>query len=128
MSEADPAEERRFTIEEANALLPELRERLPRLREARRSLIRATERITAAVAVDGGGVAGSEWFEAQQRLREDVTAIAEAGIMLRDPEDGLVDFPAEREGRRVFLCWRLGEDEVAWFHEVTTGFSGRQPL
>ena len=54
--------------------------------------------------------------------------LAEQGILLRDPDTGLVDFPAERDGRRVFLCWRLGEDHVAWFHEEQSGFSGRKPL
>ena len=120
--------ERRFTIEQANAELEGLRERLPRLREARRELIRATERITEAVAADGGGVAGGDWFEAQRIVRTEVTELAERGILLRDPETGLVDFPAELEGRRVYLCWRLGEDEVGFYHEETTGYSGRKRL
>jgi hypothetical protein len=122
------SEERRFTTDEAEAALPDLRERLPRLREARRTLIASSRRITDAVAADGGGVAGSDWFAAQQLLKGDVTALAEAGILLRDPETGLVDFPAERDGRVVFLCWRLGEDHIAWFHETDTGFSGREPI
>ena len=120
--------ERLFTPEEANAELAELRERLPRLREARHALIRSSERITEAVAADGGGVAGSDWFEAQQIVKAEVIYLSERGILLRDPETGLVDFPAESEGRRVFLCWRLGEDDVAWFHEDHSGFSGRKPL
>ena len=121
-------DERRFTVEEANAELDGLRELLPRLREARRALIRASHRITEAVAADGGGVAGSDWFEAQRVLRADVTSLADRGILLRDPETGLVDFPSDHEGRRVFLCWRLDEDEVAFFHEETTGFTSRRPL
>lgn len=120
--------ERRFTVEEANVELDELRIRLPRLREARRSLIRASERISAAVAGDGGGVAGSDWFEAERAVRSEVVYLADRGILLRDPETGLVDFPAERDGRRVFLCWRLGEDEVAWYHEEDSGFSARKRL
>lgn len=120
--------ERRFTPEEADAELADLRERLPRLRTARQALIAASHRITEAVSVDGGGVAGSDWFEAQQTLRTDVTSLAERGILLRDPDSGLVDFPGDVEGRRVFLCWQLGEDSVAWFHEPDSGFHGRQPL
>jgi hypothetical protein len=122
------SEERTFTPAEAEAQLPDLRTRLPRLREARRTLIASSRRITDAVAADGGGVAGSDWFRAQQILRADVTALAEAGILLRDPEAGLVDFPAEREGRVVFLCWRMDEEHVAWFHETDSGFSAREPL
>lgn len=119
--------ERVFDIEQAEEALPMLRELLPRIRDARRALVDASERVTAAVATDGGGVAGTEVFRAQQRLREDLTALADAGILLRDPETGLVDFPAERDGRRVFLCWRLGEEHVEWFHEERGGFSRRRP-
>ena len=120
--------ERRFTAQEADAELADLRERLPRLRAARQALIAASHRITEAVSADGGGVAGSDWFEAQQILRADVTSLSERGILLRDPNSGLVDFPGDVEGRRVFLCWQLGEDSVGWFHETDSGFHGRQPL
>jgi hypothetical protein len=120
--------DRVFTVADANAELDALRARLPRLREARQGLIASSSRIEDAVAVDGGGVAGSDWFRHQQTLKDEVEYLAERGIMLRDPETGLVDFPAERDGERVFLCWRLGEDDVAYFHAVTSGFSGRRPL
>ena len=120
--------ERVFTRDEAQAELEELRERLPRIRKARHALIKASARITEAVAVDGGGVAGTDWFGAQQTLKADVEYLADRGILLRDPETGLVDFPGVVEGRRVFLCWRLGEGEVAWYHEERSGFSGRRPL
>ncbi len=121
-------DERSFTAEEANAELDELRRRLPRLREARQRLIETSERITSAVEIDGGGVEGSDWFRAQEALRSELLWLADRGILLRDPETGLIDFPAELDGRRVFLCWRLGEDHVAWYHDEQTGFSGRRPL
>ena len=120
--------ERLFTIEEANAELDELRARLPRLRDARQRLIESSERITSAVEVDGGGVEGSDWFRAQESLKAELLWLADRGILLRDPETGLIDFPAERDGLRVLLCWRLGEDHVAWYHDEQTGFSGRRPL
>lgn len=120
--------ERLFTIDEANAELDELRSRLPRLREARQRLIDTSERITSAVEVDGGGVEGSDWFRAQESLKTELLWLAGRGILIRDPETGLIDFPAERDGRRVFLCWRLGEEQVAWYHDEQTGFSGRKPL
>src|SRR5437867_253822 len=121
-------DERVFTVGEADAELDQLRERLPRLRTARDALIASSRRITDAVAGDGGGVAGSDWFEHQEALKVEVLFLADRGILLRDPETGLVDFPAERDGRRVYLCWKLGEDHVAWFHEATGGFGGRRPL
>jgi hypothetical protein len=120
--------ERIFSLEDANAELVELRGRLPRLREARQRLIDTGRRITAAVEADGGGIEGSDWFVAQETLKAELRWLADHGILLRDPETGLVDFPAEREGRRVFLCWRLGEDDVAWYHDERAGFSGRRPL
>lgn len=120
--------ERLFTPAEANAELEELRSRLPRLREARLGLIATSERITEAVASDGGGVAGSDWFRHQETLKAEVEYLADRGILLRDADTGLIDFPAEVDGRRVFLCWRLGEDEVAFYHGEHGGFSGRKPL
>lgn len=116
-----------FTTDTANATLEDLRLRLPKLREARRRLVRASSRITDAVAADGGGVSGTDWFDAQQELKSEIIHLSRAGILLRDPETGLVDFPAEREGRRVFLCWQLGEDDVRFYHEETSGFSTRKP-
>jgi hypothetical protein len=121
-------EDRLYTLEEANAQLPDLRERLPRLRLARDGLIAASERIKEAVASDGGGVAEAGWFTHQQTLKTELEHLAERGILLRDPEIGLIDFPAERGGRPVFLCWRLGEDQVAWYHEANAGFGSRKPL
>lgn len=120
--------ERVFTVGDANAELDELRARLPRLREARLGLIASSERITSAVASDGGGVSGSDWFRFQETLKAEVEYLAERGILLRDPDTGLVDFPALRGDDHVFLCWRLGEDEVAFYHSEHGGFSGRKPL
>jgi hypothetical protein len=120
--------ERTFSPAEANGELAELRERLPRLREARHALIASSERITEAVGIDGGGVEGSAWFRAQQALEAEVRWLADRGILLRDPETGLVDFPHELEGRTVFLCWKLGEGDVGYYHEVHGGYGGRKPL
>ena len=120
--------ERTFSPAEANAELAELRERLPRLREARHALIASSERITEAVGADGGGVEGGDWYRAQQALETEVRWLADRGILLRDPETGLVDFPHELEGRTVFLCWKLGEGDVGYYHEVHGGYGGRKPL
>jgi hypothetical protein len=121
-------EERLFTTSDAEAELDELRVRLPRLREARKRLIDTSERITAAVEVDGGGVEGSDWFRAQETLKQELLWLADRGILLRDPDTGLVDFPADRDGEPVFLCWRLGEEGIGWYHSQRSGFSGRKPL
>jgi hypothetical protein len=121
-------DERTFTVEEASAELGELRVRLPRLRDARRSLIETSRRIDEAVGVDGGGVEGSEWFRAQTVLREELEWVVSRGLVLRNPDAGLVDFPARRADDEVFLCWRLGEPAIEWYHGRRSGFSGRRPL
>jgi hypothetical protein len=121
-------EERLFSIADADAELEELRVRLPRLREARQRLIDTSERITSAVEIDGGGIEGSDWFRAQETLKRDLLWLADRSILLRDADTGLVDFPAERDGERVFLCWRLGEKRVGWYHSERSGFSSRKPL
>ena len=67
-------------------------------------------------------------LEELRRHGIEVEAISRRGIVLRDSESGLLDFPGLVEGEEVFLCWRLGEDRVAWWHGPETGFAGRKPL
>ncbi len=122
------ADERFFTVEEANGELPALRERLVRIREARSVVLRSAEVVRRAAPADGGGSEGAAYLEAARTLREDVEALAAAGIILRDPDTGLVDFPTRREGRTVYLCWRPDEDRVSHWHDVNSGFAGRRPL
>ena len=62
--------------------------------------------------MDGGGIEGSDWFRAQATLREELEWVVSRGLVLRDPDAGLVDFPSERDGREIYLCWRLGEGDV----------------
>jgi hypothetical protein len=120
--------ERTYTVEEADAALPDLRTRLERIRTSRQVMLRAAERIRGQVEADGGGHAGTDYWKASAALKADVEELARQGILLRDPESGLIDFPAERDGRPVFLCWRLGEDRVSHWHDIDTGFAGRKPL
>jgi hypothetical protein len=120
--------ERRFTVDEANALIDGLRPRLEGLRAARRVILRSGRRIRRHAALDGGGSEGSELWRALGTVRREAERLAQEGIILRDAEDGLIDFPSERDGRPVLLCWRLGEDRVAWWHPPDTGFTGRKPL
>src|ERR1700732_3004840 len=98
--------DRLFSREEANLLLPTLRPLLERAREVSAVLgDRDRQRRLRSVTVrNGGGAAGDE-------LSRVVTEIGRLGVVVRDPSTGLVDFPAERDGEPVYLCWRLGEDE-----------------
>jgi hypothetical protein len=120
--------DRIYTVEEANGAIAELRPRLALIRDARHVVIRAGERIRSQVAADGGGHEGKDYWNALRTLRSEVERLAAEGILLRDPETGLVDFPGEVEGRQVFLCWRPDEERVAFWHGAESGFSGRRPL
>ena len=130
MNEPEPGHvpERRFTLGEAEAMLPDLREALARMREARQVILRSAERVQATVASNGGGPEGQEYSEAVTLLRDEVERISGQGIILRDVETGLVDFPSQREGKLMYLCWRLGEDRIGFWHDVDSGFPGRRPL
>ena len=121
-------EERRFTVDEAEGELGELRRTLEAIRGARKELLESSESIRGRVAADGGGVDGAAYWESLAALRDGIEAISQRGIILRDPETGVVDFPAERDGEPIFLCWRLGEEHVGFWHDTETGFSGRKPI
>ena len=120
--------ERLFTADEANTMLRDLRPRLERIRDARHVVIEHGELVRERVAGDGGGAEGSAMFEALLTLRREVEHLADAGILLRDPEVGLIDFPTTVDGDEGFLCWRLDEDRVAYWHPPGSGFRGRRPL
>jgi hypothetical protein len=121
-------DERLFTVDEANAMLPDLRETLEAMREARAVVMGNAERVRGNVAGNGGGRESSEYSEALALLKRETERLSAASILLRDVETGLVDFPSEREGQPMFLCWKLGEDEVAFWHPLDTGIAGRRPL
>ena len=121
-------EERLYTVDEANAALPDLRGTLDAMREARAIVMRSAERVRGNVVGNGGGSESAEYSDALALLKRETERLSAASILLRDVETGLVDFPAERDGEPMFLCWKLGEDEVAFWHPVDTGIAGRRPL
>jgi hypothetical protein len=130
--------QRYFTSDQANDALEEVRPLTEELVEHRRALVELQERqssLNQRIGGNGGNVDPSELLEMQERLDEEVAGIArcvarihEAGALVKDLDVGLVDFPARREGVDVLLCWRLGEDEVGYWHGLDEGFSGRKPL
>lgn len=119
---------KRFTVEEANAALAEVVPMLERLRDSQQVMERRQDQVIDSVPGNGGGEAGREYLESSAEAGRIIADLNERGIVVRDPETGLIDFPAERDGREVFLCFRLGEDAVAWWHPPETGIAGRQPL
>jgi hypothetical protein len=121
---------RHFTVDEANALLPQLEPLLQQLREAKDELTdgEAHELLSDAATGNGGGEPGRQVGAAFLEVRRLLGALEESGIVLRDIDRGLLDFPALEGEREIYLCWELGEDEIAYWHDVSSGYGGRQPL
>jgi hypothetical protein len=122
--------ERHFTVEEANAELERIAPMLEELREAKNQLLddEAREALSDASPTNGGGEEGRQVGEAFLEVRRILVELTEAGIVVRDVDRGLIDFPSIRDGEEVYLCWQRGEDRVAWWHDLESGFGGREPL
>jgi hypothetical protein len=130
--------ERLFTPDDANAALEELRPVAERMVDRRRALVAAQRRqakLVARIAGNGGDIApgevraaAEEVVETAESVAECVRRINEAGVQVKDLDEGLLDFPAERDGADILLCWKVGEPEVAFWHGADEGFAGRKPL
>ncbi len=122
--------EKFYSVDEANALVPKLKPVLERIRKTQETL--AQDKTVAAMrekaAQNGGGLPGRHLSELTKTLDRDLRQLQEWGIVLRDPSIGLIDFFHQREGETVFLCWKLGEARVEWWHPLETGIAGRQRL
>jgi len=121
-------EERQFTVEDANRLLPELATSLQAIREAHAAILAGAEPFRRHARDNGGGEQREEYWVAMATMRAELERIIELGIVLRDAGTGLIDFPSQRDGQEIFLCWRLGEDSVGFWHGPESGFAGRRPL
>jgi hypothetical protein len=126
-----------YAIDEANALLPELERILGALREQREELIESRDRALSLTPEDGAATPEAAEQLRLLRLRMQglidqmqagVARLVELDITLRDIKSGLIDFPALVSGRPIWLCWRLGEPDVAHWHAQNEGFDSRRPL
>ena len=122
-----------FTIQEANALLPNVRTIVGKIQQAHRKVAQYRDEVKeAAEAAErgGGGISsGVAYAQALTALTSTIGELEALGVQLKDFERGLVDFPSLRDGRVVLLCWQMGEgDELEWWHDLEAGFAGRQPL
>ncbi|MFN2617051.1 MAG: DUF2203 domain-containing protein [Thermoleophilaceae bacterium] len=121
---------RHYSPEEANEALPRVVELLDDLRDARARLSdrEAREALAEAAPANGGGEAGRTVSQGFLDIRDALRELQERQVVLRDLDRGLVDFPALRDGREVYLCWEEGEEEVGFWHEPDAGHAGRRPL
>ena len=128
---------RYFTVEEATSLLPRLTEILLAMQTRKRELDRLRQDLAEAAAQAAGNGHLQERDLARKRTAVEEAAstlsdmarqITDLGCELKGIDEGLIDFRAIREGREVYLCWRLGEEHIAHWHDLEAGFAGRQPL
>ena len=128
-----------FTLREAEELLPYIRPHLEEAREQKRNLDRLDEelsRASAEIMVLGGSIPprnrlAQTRLERDQfagQLKESVSKIIETGCLVKDLEMGLVDFPALLRGEEIYLCWKLGERRIEFWHGIEEGFAGRKPI
>ena len=130
--------EREFTLEEANEAVAELRPVVERMVEHGRRLAaaqREQRELVTRIAGNGGDMQPSDLRELAEAVQQEADAIAAcaqeidaAGAQIKSLEEGLLDFPSRRQGEEVLLCWKLGEDEIRYWHGVDEGFAGRKPL
>ena len=126
-----------FTREEAEALLPAITLILHRIQDEREKMSTIEGELEALqVQSMGNGHHLHERVQSLQRavveavqsMRNAIEELQEVGCELKDPDTGLIDFLSLRNGREVYLCWRLGEDRIRFWHDLDTGIAGRQPL
>lgn len=132
------AARRYFTLDEANEALTELRPLAEEMVERRRVLVQAQilrAELGGQVAGNGGDLTPSDFAEADADLEQAAGALARvieriqaAGVLVKDLDRGLLDFPSRREGEDILLCWHVGEEEIRFWHGVDEGFAGRKPL
>ena len=122
---------RHFSVDEANAVLPRVRSLVESVLAARQRILDAQPEVWPVLQKaigNGGSQKAGELVEEIKRIERGITAIQDLGAVVKDINTGLIDFPAVRGGREVFLCWRYDEPRVGFWHELHTGFDGRQPL
>ena len=135
-----PLPTRLFSLREANALLDTLRDEFTRARELRDQLMEVQQKLSDAgqplegpeIQVDAAAPAAVQRLQGRAavilgKLRELLRQIGELGVEVK-AADGLVDFRSKLHGRTVYLCWKFGEERVAHWHELDSGFAGRKPL
>jgi hypothetical protein len=120
-----------FSLEQARALLSQLRGIFPQLHRLRRQVHQADEQLGAQTRESGadlGGESVNTLLRDLLQMEAQLQRIQGMGVLIKDLDRGLVDFPHLRDGREVFLCWELGEDDIEFWHELDSGYAGRERL
>ncbi|MGA2748777.1 MAG: DUF2203 domain-containing protein [Verrucomicrobiota bacterium] len=119
-----------YTLEQARALLPVVRKNLEELDACRQRLISLDERVGAMASngADVGGETVNRLVGAIAQFQRILRQFRDRQIQIKDLDRGLVDFPSLREGREVFLCWEKEEDDIEFWHDLESGYAGRERL
>ena len=122
--------DKHYTRDEVRALLPQIRKWLEQLNRLRKDLERYDKRLSglAEQGNDIGGETVNNWIRALADMQEVLAEFQRRRIIIKDLERGLIDFPAIMGGKEVFLCWEQDEEEIEFWHDLDTGFSGRERL
>ncbi len=125
------AEKKLFTLEEANSIVPQLLNQVPRIQELASDLRNKYPDVRNAWEKhksNGGSTQGAQYLEAALQLNGIMKDLETKGCIVKGIKEGLVDFPSLRDGREVYLCWKAPEKEIRYWHEIDSGFAGRQPI
>ena len=119
-----------YTLEEARALLPQIREWLNEVGAMREKLERQEQKVAALMepGVDVGGPLVNRWVELMAQIKEVLMEFHRREIQIKDLDRGLIDFPSLMGGREVFLCWEQGEEDIEFWHDLDAGYAGREKL
>lgn len=119
-----------YTVDEARALLPQIRTWLDQLEKDRRVLQDADGPLKQPLAegYDMGGPRVNGWIKAYARIKSVLREFQDREILVKDVARGLIDFPAILQGREVFLCWEKDEEDIEYWHDLDAGYAGREPL
>ena len=121
-----------FTLDEAKKLLPELKPRLASIQETWAEISPYREEASRlAQRVNAGGATmrdANKYLRLSHKIRSQLSYFQKLGIEVKDPASGLIDFPTIRDGRVVYLCWRMNEETITHWHDLDAGFAGRRPL
>ena len=119
-----------YTREEARALLPKIRQWLKRVVELRGELEKADQRVAALIEPgrDVGGELVNRWVKIMAEIKEALLEFHRREIQIKDLDRGLIDFPAMIGDKEVFLCWEQDEEDIEFWHDIDTGYAGRERL
>ena len=119
-----------FTLEEANSHVPQLLQDIPLIQELARGLNKFPDvkKAWEKAKLNGGSNQGAAYLSVALKINNLVEGIESKGIILKGLVDGLVDFPAIREGKEIYLCWKVPEQKIEYWHDVNDGFKGRKPI